>query len=117
MGKVRIAIVGVGNCASSLIQGIEYYRNADPEETVPGLMHVTLGGYHVSDVEFVAAFERARAADATARLAEYRIRLQLSSPRAVPALRQTHDEHDLGRREFVDNTGDARSPGKARSPT
>ena len=55
--KIRVAIAGVGNCASSLIQGIEYYRNADPSETVPGLMHVTLGGYHVSDVEFVAAFD------------------------------------------------------------
>ena len=55
--KIRVAIAGVGNCASSLIQGIEYYRNADPEETVPGLMHVSLGGYHVSDVEFVAAFD------------------------------------------------------------
>ncbi|HET9078849.1 MAG TPA: inositol-3-phosphate synthase [Acidimicrobiales bacterium] len=55
--KIRVAIAGVGNCASSLIQGIEYYRDADPSETVPGLMHVTLGGYHVSDVEFVAAFD------------------------------------------------------------
>ena len=55
--KIRVAIAGVGNCASSLIQGIEYYRNADPQDTVPGLMHVTLGGYHVSDVEFVAAFD------------------------------------------------------------
>ncbi len=55
--KIRVAIAGVGNCASSLVQGIEYYRNADPTETVPGLMHVTLGGYHVGDVEFVAAFD------------------------------------------------------------
>ena len=55
--KIRVAIAGVGNCASSLIQGIEYYRNADPADTVPGLMHVVLGGYHVSDVEFVAAFD------------------------------------------------------------
>jgi myo-inositol-1-phosphate synthase len=55
--KIRVAIAGVGNCASSLIQGIEYYRDADPTDTVPGLMHVTLGGYHVSDVEFVAAFD------------------------------------------------------------
>jgi myo-inositol-1-phosphate synthase len=50
-------VAGVGNCASSLIQGVEYYRNADPAETVPGLMHVELGGYHVGDVEFVAAFD------------------------------------------------------------
>jgi myo-inositol-1-phosphate synthase len=55
--KVRVAIVGVGNCASSLIQGVHYYRNAKPEETVPGLMHVNLGGYHVSDIEFSAAFD------------------------------------------------------------
>ena len=57
MGSVRVAIVGVGNCASSLVQGVEYYRNADPNERVPGLMHVTFGDYHVSDVEFVAAFD------------------------------------------------------------
>ncbi len=55
--KIRLAIAGVGNCASSLVQGIEYYRNADPADSVPGLMHVTLGGYHVSDVEVVAAFD------------------------------------------------------------
>src|SRR5215213_6890112 len=57
MGSVRVAIVGVGNCASSLIQGVEYYRNADPNERVPGLMHVKFGDYHVADVEFVAAFD------------------------------------------------------------
>ena len=57
MSKIRVAIAGVGNCASSLVQGVEYYRNADPSETVPGLMHVSLGGYHVRDVEFVAAFD------------------------------------------------------------
>jgi myo-inositol-1-phosphate synthase len=55
--KVRVAIAGVGNCASSLVQGVEYYRDADPAERVPGLMHVVLGGYHVGDVEFVAAFD------------------------------------------------------------
>ena len=54
--KVRLAIVGVGNCASSLVQGLEYYRNDPEDEQVPGLMHVTLGGYHISDVEVVAAF-------------------------------------------------------------
>jgi len=54
---VRVAIVGVGNCAASLVQGVEYYRNADPEARVPGLMHVQLGDYHVRDVEFVAAFD------------------------------------------------------------
>src|SRR3954469_22265050 len=57
MGSVRVAIVGVGNCASSLIQGVEYYREADPNDRVPGLMHVTFGDYHVSDVKFVAAFD------------------------------------------------------------
>jgi len=57
MGSVRVAIVGVGNCASSLVQGVEYYRDADPASRVPGLMHVTFGPYHVGDVEFVAAFD------------------------------------------------------------
>jgi myo-inositol-1-phosphate synthase len=56
-GKVRVAIVGVGNCANSFIQGVEYYKDADPAERVPGLMHVDLGGYHVRDIEFVAAFD------------------------------------------------------------
>jgi myo-inositol-1-phosphate synthase len=55
--KIRVAIAGVGNCASSLVQGVDYYRDADPTDDVPGLMHVTLGGYHVGDVEFVAAFD------------------------------------------------------------
>ncbi|MHB1734847.1 inositol-3-phosphate synthase [Ferrimicrobium acidiphilum] len=57
MSKVRVAIAGVGNCASSLIQGVHYYRDASPEDEVPGLMHVQLGDYHVSDLEFVAAFD------------------------------------------------------------
>jgi myo-inositol-1-phosphate synthase len=57
MSKIRVAIAGVGNCASSLIQGVEYYRHAEPDESVPGLMHVSLGGYHVGDLEFVAAFD------------------------------------------------------------
>ncbi|MCK9905168.1 MULTISPECIES: inositol-3-phosphate synthase [Parafrankia] len=57
MGSVRVAIVGVGNCAASLVQGVEYYRDADPSAQVPGLMHVTLGDYHVSDLTFVAAFD------------------------------------------------------------
>ena len=57
MGSVRVAIVGVGNCATSLIQGVEYYKDANPENSVPGLMHVEFGDYHVSDVEFVAAFD------------------------------------------------------------
>ena len=54
---VRVAIAGVGNCASSLVQGVTYYRDADPDDEVPGLMHVVLGGYHVRDLEFVAAFD------------------------------------------------------------
>ncbi len=55
--KVRVAIIGVGNCASSFVQGTQYYQDADPNERVPGLMHVDLGGYHVSDIEFTAAFD------------------------------------------------------------
>ena len=57
MGSVRVAVVGVGNCASSLIQGVEYYRGVSAADAVPGLMHVEFGEYHVSDVEFVAAFD------------------------------------------------------------
>lgn len=56
-GKVRVAIVGVGNCANSLLQGREYYKDAPDDQFVPGLMHVNLGGYHVRDIEFVAAFD------------------------------------------------------------
>jgi myo-inositol-1-phosphate synthase len=55
--KVRVAIIGVGNCASALVQGVEYYKDANPGEFVPGLMHVDLGGYHVRDIEFAAAFD------------------------------------------------------------
>jgi myo-inositol-1-phosphate synthase len=55
--KVRVAIVGVGNCASSLVQGVHYYREAQADDFVPGLMHVNLGGYHISDIEFSAAFD------------------------------------------------------------
>jgi myo-inositol-1-phosphate synthase len=57
MSKVRLAIVGVGNCASSLVQGLEYYKDADTDDAVPGLMHVDLGGYHIRDVEVAAAFD------------------------------------------------------------
>src|SRR5438270_11802960 len=53
MSKIRLAIAGVGNCANSLIQGLEYYRDADPSDEVPGLMHVVLGGYHIRDIELV----------------------------------------------------------------
>jgi len=55
--KVRVAIIGVGNCASSFVQGVQHYRDADPGKQVPGLMHVDLGGYHVRDIEFTAAFD------------------------------------------------------------
>jgi len=57
MGKINVAIIGVGNCASSLVQGVYYYKNAKDNDKVPGLMHVNLGGYHVSDINFVAAFD------------------------------------------------------------
>ena len=57
MSKVRVAIIGVGNCASSFVQGVEFYKNADDNELVPGLMHVNLGGYHISDIEFSAAID------------------------------------------------------------
>ncbi|HEY5261265.1 MAG TPA: inositol-3-phosphate synthase [Solirubrobacteraceae bacterium] len=55
--KVRVAIIGVGNCASAFVQGVHYYKDANPNELVPGLMHVDLGGYHISDIEFTAAFD------------------------------------------------------------
>ena len=55
--KVRVAIIGVGNCASSFVQGVHYYRDTDARDSVPGLMHVDLGGYHVRDIEFSAAFD------------------------------------------------------------
>src|SRR5699024_2121473 len=57
MGSIRVALAGVGNCASSLVQGVHYYRGADPSDQVPGLMHVQVGDYHVGDVDFVAAFD------------------------------------------------------------
>ena len=55
--EIRVAIVGVGNCANSLVQGVEYYKDAPVDEEIPGLMHVVIGGYHVRDVNFVAAFD------------------------------------------------------------
>lgn len=57
MGSVNVAIIGVGNCASSFVQGVHYYRDANEDDFVPGLMHVNLGGYHISDINFVAAFD------------------------------------------------------------
>ena len=57
MGSINVAIIGVGNCASSLIQGVYYYKNAKEDEFVPGIMHVNLGGYHIKDINFVAAFD------------------------------------------------------------
>ena len=55
--KVRVAIIGIGNCASALVQGVEFYKDAAEDEEIPGLMHATVGGYHVSDIEFTAAFD------------------------------------------------------------
>ncbi|HZC05327.1 MAG TPA: inositol-3-phosphate synthase, partial [Ktedonobacterales bacterium] len=55
--KIRVAIVGAGNCASSLVQGVEYYKHAADDAFIPGLMHVNLGGYHIRDIEFTAAFD------------------------------------------------------------
>src|SRR3954462_900725 len=55
--KVRVAVIGVGNCANSLLQGVEYYKDAPADQFVPGLMHVDLGGYHINDIEFTAAFD------------------------------------------------------------
>ena len=55
--KVRVAIIGIGNCASALVQGVEFYKNAGDDEEIPGLMHATVGGYHVRDIEFTAAFD------------------------------------------------------------
>ena len=57
MGAINVGIIGVGNCASSLVQGVRYYKNAKENEAVPGLMHVNLGGYHIADINFVAAFD------------------------------------------------------------
>ncbi|HKK20013.1 MAG TPA: inositol-3-phosphate synthase [candidate division Zixibacteria bacterium] len=57
MGKIRVAIIGVGNCASSLVQGVEYYKKAKDDDQIPGLMHVNLGGYHIRDIEFSAAID------------------------------------------------------------
>ncbi|MCL4541640.1 MAG: inositol-3-phosphate synthase, partial [Chloroflexi bacterium] len=55
--RIRVALVGVGNCASSLVQGVSYYEQAADDARIPGLMHVNLGGYHIRDIEFVAAFD------------------------------------------------------------
>src|SRR5437764_5765994 len=57
VGSVRVAIIGVGNCASSLVQGVQYYRNAPDDSFIPGLMHPRIGDYHVGDIEFSAAFD------------------------------------------------------------
>ena len=57
MSKIRVAIVGVGNCANSLVQGVTYYKDAAVDQEIPGLMHAVIGGYHISDIEFVAAYD------------------------------------------------------------
>ncbi len=99
--KVRVAIIGVGNCASSLVQGVEYYRNARPDEFVPGLMHVNLGGYHVGDIEFSAAFDIADTkvgkdlSEAISRAAEQYVSLRAcATPRRAGASR--HDPRRSG---------------------
>jgi myo-inositol-1-phosphate synthase len=62
LAKIRVALVGVGNCASSLVQGVEFYRRAKGDAPIPGLMHLELGGYHVGDIDVIAAFDVALAA-------------------------------------------------------
>src|SRR5690349_20332083 len=57
MGQINVAIIGVGNCASSLVQGVEFYKNAEEGDVIPGLMHPVLGGYHIRDINFTAAFD------------------------------------------------------------
>ena len=57
MGEIRVAIIGIGNCASSLVQGVYYYRNASPDDFIPGIMHVVFGGYHINDIKFCCAFD------------------------------------------------------------
>ena len=57
MARIRVAVVGIGNCASSLVQGVEFYRRASGHSPIPGVMHLELGGYHIGDIEFVAAFD------------------------------------------------------------
>jgi myo-inositol-1-phosphate synthase len=57
VSKIRVAIVGVGNCANSLVQGVTYYKDAAIDQEIPGLMHANLGGYHISDIEFVGAYD------------------------------------------------------------
>ena len=83
--KVRVAIIGVGNCANSFMQGLTYYKDAKPEEFVPGLMHVDLGGYHIRDVEVVAAFDVVKARSAlTSPTRSGRIRTTRSSSPTSP---------------------------------
>ena len=60
MGKIRVALIGVGNCASSLVQGLEFYRHSVGDCAIPGIMHLDLGGYHIGDIEVVAAFDIAK---------------------------------------------------------
>jgi len=110
---IRVAVVGVGNCATSLIQGVQYYRDADPDSTVPGLMHVRFGGYHVRDIEFVAAFDVDAKkvgfdlADATRASENNTVTICDVPPTGVVVQRgPTHD--GLGRyyRETIEESGD-----------
>jgi myo-inositol-1-phosphate synthase len=113
MGSVRVAIVGVGNCASSLVQGVEYYRDADPSQRVPGLMHVDFGGYHVRDVEFVAAFDvdakkvGRDLAEAILASENNTIKLADVAPTGVTVLRgPTHDGIGQYYREIIEESDD-----------
>ena len=88
MSKVRLAIVGVGNCASSLVQGLEYYKDANSEDRVPGLMHVDLGGYHISDIEVVAGLRRGREEGRAGRLGGDLLRARTTRSASPPTCRR-----------------------------
>ena len=111
MPAVRVAIVGVGNCAASLVQGVHYYTDADPAETVPGLMHVQFGDYHVRDIEFVAAFDVDAKkvgfdlADAIGASENNTIRICDVPPQGVSVLRgHTHDGLGKYYRETIEES-------------
>ena len=96
MSKVRLAIVGVGNCASSLVQGLEYYKDAATTDRVPGLMHVELGGYHVNDVEIVADKEESQI---------------ILTPQAIEQLQHHRLHRDIERRRRLVQHQQARPAG------
>src|SRR5260221_684519 len=100
MGSVRVAIVGVGNCASSLVQGVEYYKDADPASRVPGLMHVQFGPYHVRDIEFVAAFDVDAIKSQVGATITHRVLAKLFEDRGVELLR-TYQLNFGGNMDFM----------------